>query len=137
MELDDVTGAVVDEAIRIHRDMGPGLLESVYERLLSSALQRRGLRVECQLGIDFSHENIEFKDVFRLDLLVENRVVVEVKSLDRLSQMHTKQLLTYLRLTNLQVGLLLNFGGGTMKEGIKRIVRDLPPAASPRLRINQ
>jgi GxxExxY protein len=70
-------------------------------------------------------------------LLVENRVVVEVKSLDRLAPMHTKQLLTYLRLTNLQVGLLLNFGGGTMKEGIKRIVRDLPPAASPRLRINR
>ena len=137
MELDDVTGAVVDEAIRIHRDLGPGLLESVYERLLSSALQRRGLCVECQLGIDFSHENIEFKDGFRLDLLVENRVVVEVKSLDRLAPMHTKQLLTYLRVTNLQVGLLLNFGGGTMKEGIKRIVRDPPPAASPRLRINQ
>ena len=137
MELDDVTGAVVDEAIRIHRDLGPGLLESVYEGLLGSALQRRGLRVERQLGIDFSHENIEFKDGFRLDLLVENRVVVEVKSLERLAPMHTKQLLTYLRLTNLQVGLLLNFGGGTMKEGIKRIVRNLPPAASPRLRINQ
>jgi len=76
-------------------------------------------------------------DGFRLDLLVEHRVVVEVKSLDRLAPMHTKQLLTSLRLTNLQVGLLLNFGGGTMTAGIKRIVRNLPPATSPRLRINQ
>jgi GxxExxY protein len=137
MELDDITGAVVEEAIRIHRDLGPGLLESVYERLLGRALQRCGLRVEHQVGIDFSHEDLEFKDGLRLDLLVEKRVIVEVKSLDRLAPVHTKQLLTYLRLTNLQVGLLLNFGGGTMKEGIRRVVRDLPPAASPRLRVNQ
>ena len=83
-------------------------------------------------------DSIDFKDGFRLDLLVEKCVILEVKSLERgLAPVHTKQLLTYLRLTNLQVGLLLNFGGGTMKEGIKRIVKDLPPSASPRLRINQ
>ena len=137
MELDDITGAVVEEAIRIHRDLGPGLLESVYERLLGSALQRRGLRVEHQRAIDFLYEGVEFEDGFRLDLLVEERVIIEVKSLDRLAPVHTRQLLTYLRLTNLRIGLLLNFGGGTMKEGIKRIVKDLPPSASPRLRINQ
>ena len=137
MELDDITGAVVEEAIRIHRDLGPGLLESVYERLLGSALERRGLHVERQLRIAFSHENIEFTDGLRLDLLVEKRVILEVKSIDRLATMHTKQLLTYLRLGGWKVGLLINFGGGTMKEGIKRVVRGLPPSASPRLRVNQ
>ena len=138
MELDDVTGAVVDEAIRIHRRPGPGLLESVYERLLENRLRRRGLSVESQLGIDFTYDGIDFKDGFRIDLLVENCVILEVKSLERgLAPVHAKQLLTYLRLTDLQVGLLLNFGCATMKEGIKRVVNDLPPSDSPGLSVNQ
>ena len=138
MELDDITGAIVAEAIRLHRRPGPGLFESVYERLLERRLQRRGLRVESQLGIDFTYDGIEFRDGFRLDLLVEKNVIVEVKSLDRgIAPIHTKQVLTYLRLTNLQVGLLLNFGCATMKEGIKRVVNDLPPEESPGLRVNQ
>ena len=138
MELDDITGAVVAEAIRIHRRPGPRLLESVYEQLLERTLQRCGMRVERQVGIDFTYDGIEFKDGFRIDLLVERRVILEVKSLDRgLAPVHTKQLLTYLRLTNLQVGLILNFGCATMKEGIKRVVNDLPPSASPELRVNR
>ena len=138
MELDDITGAIVAEAIRLHRRPGPGLFESVYERLLERRLQRRGLRVESQLGIDFTYDGIEFRDGFRLDLLVEKNVIVEVKSLDRgIAPIHTKQVLTYLRLTNLHVGLLLNFGCATMKEGIKRVVNDLPPSDSPGLLINQ
>jgi iron complex transport system substrate-binding protein len=138
MELDDITGAVVAEAIRLHRRPGSGLFESVYERLLEKRLQRRGLCAECQVGIDFTYDDIEFKDGFRLDLLVERRVIVEVKSIERgLAPAHTKQLLTYQRLTNLQIGLLLNFGCATMKEGIKRVVNDLPPSDSPILRVNQ
>jgi GxxExxY protein len=138
MELDYITGAVVEEAIRIHRRPGPGLLESVYERLLERRLQRRGLRVESQLEIDFTYDGIDFRDGFRVDLLVEKCVILEVKSIERgLAPVHTKQLLTYLRLTNLQVGLLLNFGGATMKEGIKRVVNDLPPSDSSSLRVNQ
>ena len=137
MELDDITGAVVKEAIRIHRRPGTGLLESVYQRLLERGLQRRGLRVESQVGIDFTCDGIDFKDGFRLDLLVERCVILEVKSIERLAPVHTKQLLTYLRLTNLQVDLLLNFGCATMKEGIKRVVNDLPPSDSPGLRINR
>jgi iron complex transport system substrate-binding protein len=129
---------VVAEAIRLHRRPGSGLFESVYERLLEKRLQRRGLCAECQVGIDFTYDDIEFKDGFRLDLLVERRVIVEVKSIERgLAPAHTKQLLTYLRLTNLQIGLLLNFGCATMKEGIKRVVNDLPPSDSPILRVNQ
>jgi len=137
MELDDVTGAIVDGAIRIHREMGPGLRESVYERLLGSSLQQRGLRVERQRPIALSHGGISFKEGFRLDLIVDKRVIVEVKSLERLAPVHTKQLLTYLRLTNFRVGLLLNFGGARMKEGIRRVVNDLDPSDSSRLRINR
>jgi GxxExxY protein len=138
MRLDDITGAVVEEAIGIHRRPGPGLLESVYERLLERRLQRRGLRVESQVGIDFTYDGLDFKDGFRLDLLVERCVILEVKCLERgLAPVHTKQLLTYLRLTELQLGLLLNFGCATMKEGIKRVVNDLRPLDSPGLRVNQ
>jgi GxxExxY protein len=137
VELDEITDAVVGASIRIHRDLGPGLLESVYEVVLASALERRGLRVARQRAIDFSYDGMDFEQAFRVDLLVEECVVVEVKSLERLAYVHTKQLLTYLRLTDLRVGLLLNFGAGTMKEGLKRVVNDLPPSASPRLRVNQ
>src|SRR6476661_2926169 len=138
MASDDITGAVIEEAIRIHRRPGPGLLESAYERLLERRLQRRGLHVDSQLGIDFTDDGIDFKDGFRLDLLVEKSVILEVKSLERgLAPVHTKQLLTYLRLTNLQIGLILNFGCATMKEGIKRVVNDLPDSDSPGLNVNQ
>jgi len=138
MKMDDITGAVVEEAIRIHRRPGPGLFESVYERLLERRLQCRGLHVERQVGIDFTYDSIDFKDGFRLDLLVEKCVILEVKSLERgLAPVHTRQILTYLRLANLPIGLLLNFGGATMREGIKRVVNDLPPSASPGLDVNQ
>ena len=138
MELDDITGAVIEEAIRIHRRPGPGLFESVYERLLERRLQCRGLHVERQVGIDFTYDGIDFKDGFRIDLLVEKCVILEVKSLERgLAPVHTRHIFTYLRLANLPIGLLLNFGGATMREGIKRVVNDLPPSASPRLDVNQ
>ncbi|MEO6528245.1 MAG: GxxExxY protein [Gemmatimonadaceae bacterium] len=137
MELDDITGAVVVESIRIHRALGPGLLESVYEAILARSLERLGLRVDRQRAVSFSYDGMNFDDGFRADLLVQSLVLVEVKSVDRFAAVHMKQVLTYLRLMNLRVGLLLNFGAETMKEGIKRIVNDLPPAASSRLRVNQ
>jgi iron complex transport system substrate-binding protein len=137
MELDEITASVVDAALGIHRGLGPGLLESVYEVTLAATLARRGFRVERQLPISFCFEGIEFEQVFRLDLLVEQRVVVEVKSVEHLARVHPKQVLTYLRLMNLRVGLLLNFGAGTMKEGIKRVVNDLAPSDSPALRVNR
>jgi GxxExxY protein len=137
MELDDITGAVVDASIRIHRDLGPGLLESVYEVVLAAVLARRGLRVERQRALTFAYDGMQFDNGFRVDLLVERCVIVELKSVEKLAAVHAKQLLTYLRLTNLQVGLILNFGAGTMKEGLKRVVNDLHPSASPRLRVNK
>jgi iron complex transport system substrate-binding protein len=137
MELDDLTGAIVDTSIQIHRRIGPGLLESVYEVLLASTLGKQGLTVERQLPVTFTIEGLEFDKGFRVDLLVERSVIVEVKSVERLVTAHRKQLLTYLRLMDLRVGLLLNFGAGTMKERIKRVVNDLDPGMSPRLRANR
>jgi GxxExxY protein len=137
MELDDITGAIIEEAIKIHKQLGPGLLESVYEVILAKMLERRGLRVERKKPIRFQFEGIIFEEAFRIDLLVEDRVIVEIKSIESLAAVHGKQVLTYLRLTGLSVGLLINFGEEVLKDGLHRIVNNLPPSASPRLRVNQ
>ena len=136
-ELDEITGAIIDSAIQVHRVLGPGLLESVYELVLARALTNQSFKIEREKSISFEYEGMFFANAFRIDLLVDERVIVEIKSVERLAPVHSKQLLTYLRLTNLQVGLLLNFGAATLKEGIHRIVNHLPPSASPRLRVNQ
>ena len=136
-DLDDTTGAIVDASVKIHVGLGPGLLESVYEVVLARALEKRGFRVERQKPISFEYDGIVFDEGFRTDLLVDSRVVVELKSVEKLAPVHGKQLLTYLRLMNLPVGLLINFGAATLKEGLRRIVNNLPASASPRLRVNQ
>ena len=135
--LDDITAAIVDAAYKLHIGLGPGLLESVYEAVLARDLMRRGLRVERQKPISFEYDGLRFEDGYRVDLMVEARVIVEIKSVDKVVQVHSKQLLTYLRLLNLPVGLLINFGAPTLKEGLQRIVNGLPNSASPRLRVNQ
>ncbi len=122
--IDEITEIVVGESIRIHRELGPGLLESVYEIVLASALARRGLRVERQLPVQIEYDGIEFPAAFRVDIMVEGRVIVEIKSVERLSKAHAKQVLTYLRLTRQPVGLLLNFSEATMKDGIRRLVNN-------------
>ena len=137
VELDEITGIVVDAAVKLHRDLGRNLFESVYEVAVAAMLHRRGLHVERQVIFGFSYEGIEFAQAFRVDLLVEKRVLLELKVVDRLVPAHRTQLLTYLRLANLSVGLLLNFGAPTMKEGIRRLVNDLPPSASSPLRIGR
>jgi GxxExxY protein len=136
-ELDEITGAIVDTALKIHTELGPGLLESVYEMVLARVLEKLGFQVERQKSVSFKYDEMVFDDGFRVDMLVENRVVVELKSLEKLAPVHSKQLLTYLRLMNLPVGLLINFGAGTLKEGLHRVVNRLPSSASPRLRVNQ
>jgi iron complex transport system substrate-binding protein len=135
--LDSITGEIVDAAFKLHVGVGPGLLESVYESILARDLQRRGLRVERQRLISFDYDGLHFNDAFRVDLIVESLVVVEIKSVERLPPVHAKQTLTYLRLLNLEVGLLINFGAPTLKDGLHRIVNGLVPSASPRLRVNQ
>jgi iron complex transport system substrate-binding protein len=137
MEIDDVTGIIVDAAVKIHRDLGSSLFESVYEVALASVLARRGLRVVRQQPIGFSYEGIQFEHAFRADLVVEACVLVELKVVDRLTRTHRTQLLTYLRLAGFPVGLVLNFGADTMREGMRRLVNDLPPSASSPLRVNR
>jgi len=136
MELDDITGSIIDASVQIHRNPGPRLLESLYEALLALELRRRGLHVDRQRLIQVSYDGIDVEDAFRADLLVEESVIVEVKSVERLAPVHGRQLLTYLRLTDLRVGLLLNFGAERMKDGIRRIVNDHKPSPSSPLRIN-
>jgi GxxExxY protein len=120
----DLTGAVIEECIRIHRQLGPGLLESVYETVLYGALERKGLKVDRQVPVDIHYDGLTFPRAFRIDLRVEDCLLLEIKSVDRLSNLHAKQLLTYLRLTDSRLGLLLNFSGETMKEGIRRVIND-------------
>ena len=136
-ELDDITGAIVDAALKIHMELGLGLLESVYEVVLARALEKQGFDVERQKVIRFEYDGMVFEEGFRTNFLVEGRVVVELKSVEKLAPVHSKQVLTYLRLMNLPVGLLINFGAATLKEGLHRIVNNLPTSASPRLRVNQ
>lgn len=135
--LDTITGEIVDSAFHIHQDLGPGLLESVYELVLARDLQRRGLSVDRQKQISFEYDGLRFDNAFRVDLLVNSQVVVEIKSVEALSASHPKQVLTYLRLMKLPVGLLINFNAPTLKAGLRRIVNNLDPSASPRLRVNQ
>jgi GxxExxY protein len=137
VELDEITGIVIEESIRIHKELGPGLLESVYEAVLARALTRRGLRVERQKTFTFEYDGMLFEEGLRIDLLVESCVVVELKSVEKLAPVHAKQTLTYIRLMKLQVGLLINFGGETLKEGLKRIVNNLSPPQSSVLRVNR
>jgi GxxExxY protein len=136
MNVEEVSAAVVDAAFHLHRDLGPGLLESVYEVVLERMLQKRGLRVERQKSLEFDFDGMHFAEGFRLDLLVEAGLVVELKSVENLAPVHPKQLLTYLRLLNLPLGLLINFGAPTFKEGVKRVVNNHHDFASSRLRVN-
>jgi GxxExxY protein len=136
-DIDEISGAVIDVAIRLHRELGPGLLESAYEMLLAAKLLQLGISVQRQCPIDIEFEGVAIEAAFRIDLLVDNRLIVGLKSVEHLNAAHAKQLLTYLRLTKQPVGLLINFGGATLKEGLKRIVNEHKPSASPRLRVNQ
>jgi GxxExxY protein len=107
--IDEISSDVIGEAIRIHKQLGPGLLESVYETVLEAALLRKGLPVARQVPIDIDYDGMHFAQAFRIDLLVEERLLLEIKSVEKLGKAHAKQLLTYLRLTKQPVGLLLNF----------------------------
>ena len=132
--LDDIAGEIVDAAFKLHTGLGPGLLESVYEAVLARDLQRRGLTIERQKPVSFEYE---FVGGLRIDLLVDSQVVVEIKSVEKSVPVHAKQVPAYLRLLKLPVGLLINFGAPTLKDGLQRIVNGLHQSASPRLRVNQ
>ena len=123
-DIDRISGDVIDLAIRLHKALGPGLLESVYETVLAAKLEEVGYQVARQRPIDIEFEGFRFEGAFRADIIINNQLIVEIKSLEKLNPVHAKQLLTYLRLTKQPVGLLINFGGVTLKEGIKRLVNN-------------
>ena len=131
-DLDEITGLIVDAAYKLHVKLGPGLLETVYELVLAKELEKLGLKVERQKPISFEYDGIYFQDGFRVDLLVEDIVVVELKSVEEMKPVFSKQVLTYLKLMDLPVGLLLNFGAATMKEGLHRIVNNYQDPPTPR-----
>ena len=126
MDENEIGRKVVDAAIAVHRELGPGLLEIVYEVILARELQERGLRVERQVSVPIAYRGIHFNEGFRADIIVESKVIVELKSIESVNNAHKKQLLTYLRLTGKKLGFLLNFGEGLMKDGIVRTVNGLP-----------
>ena len=125
MDFDEITGTVVDAAISIHKEFGPGLLETVYEAVLCSELQRRGLQVKRQVPVPVRYRDLKFDEGFRADAIVEDKVILELESVEKVSVVHKKQLLTYLKLSGLKLGLLLNFGEALMRQGITRIVNGL------------
>jgi GxxExxY protein len=120
-----VAKAIVDAAFKVHKTLGPGLLESVYERVLAYELDGRGLRIQRQVPIPIVYESITFDEGFRADLIVEDKVIVELKSVETIAPVHKKQLLTYLKLSGLKLGYLLNFGAAYLKDGIVRTVNGL------------
>ena len=126
MTANEVSGAIVDSAIRIHKALGPGLLESVYHLVLMHELVERGFCVRSKVPIPLRYKSLQIDEAFEADLIVEEQVIVEIKSVETLLPVHSKQLLTYLKLTNLHLGLLLNFNSAYLKDGIIRLVNQLP-----------
>ncbi len=123
-DLEELAALAIECGFGIHRDLGPGLLESCYEVLLTATLARAGLAVARQKPIDIEYRGISVREAFRADLLIEGRLIVEVKAVDRLAPVHSRQVLTYLRLLDLPLGLIMNFGGGTFNEGLKRVANN-------------
>ena len=122
--LEALASTVIDTALSVHVDVGPGLLESVYEQLLANRLKLQGFTINRQLPVGATIDGLDFPEAFRIDLLVQGKLLVEIKSIEKLAPIHAKQTLTYLRLMQLPLGLLINFGGITLKEGIKRVVNN-------------
>ena len=126
MSENEIAKIIVDAAYHIHVKLGPGLLESVYQAILVHELRKRGLRVEYEVGVPVEWDDLHLDIGFRADVIVEAKVVVELKSVEAVAPVHKKQLLTYLRLTGCRLGLLINFGAALIKDGISRVANGLP-----------
>lgn len=135
--VEELARLAIDCGLQIHRKLGPGLLESVYEAVLMASLVRCGVLVERQKLIDIEYDGMLLREGFRADLLVGGSLIIEIKSVERLVPVHGKQLLTYLRLTRQPLGLLMNFGAPTFREGLKRVVNNHTDLGSSTLRVNR
>ena len=122
MTANEIGAVIVDCAVSLHRETGPGLLETVYEVVLAHDLEARGLRVKRQVPVPIELRGLKFDEGFRADMIVEDKVLLELKSVEKATKAHQKQVLTYLRLTGLKLGYLLNFGEALMKDGITRVI---------------
>ena len=125
MNENEIAKIIVDASFHIHKKLGPGLLESVYEIVLAHELKSRGLNVERQISVPVVYDNIKLDEGFRADLIVENKVIVELKSVENVVPVYKKQLLTYLRMADKRLGLLINFGSELIRDGISRVVNGL------------
>lgn len=125
MTENEIGKEVVDAAVRIHRDLGPGLLESVYETVLAKELEHRGMRVQRQVPVPIEYNGLRFEEGFRADVIVDDKVILELKSVQQVERVHAKQVFTYIKLKGLKLGFVLNFGANLMKEGIERVVNGL------------
>jgi len=125
MNHNEVSGIIVDVAVKIHQSLGPGLLESAYQSVLEHELRTRGLEVKTQVAVPVHWDKVHLDVGFRADMIVQDLVILELKSVERITHVHKKQLLTYLKLSGKKLGLLMNFGAALMKDGITRIVNDL------------
>jgi GxxExxY protein len=124
MKFDELSNIVLGAAIDVHRALGPGLLETVYEQVLAARLERMGHHVQRQRAIDIVFEDLRFEAAFRADLIVDHKLLLELKSIEALGRVHAKQVTTYIRLADLKVGLLINFGGATLEGQVRRFVNN-------------
>ena len=125
MDLEDVGRHIVDSAVRIHRARGPGLLESAYQQCLAYELQKAGFKVECEVMVPIQYEDIQIDNGYRVDMLINDAVIVENKTVDRLLKIHVAQTLTYLKMKDLKLGYLINWNVKLIKDGIQRLVNNL------------
>ena len=125
MTENEISRIIVDSAFKIHSQLGPGVFESVYEATLAYELRQRGCQIICQRGIPVFYDEIKMNLGFRADIIVNRKVIIEIKSIEAIGRVHGKQLLTYLRLTNIKLGLLINFNSNLIKDGIRRVVNNL------------
>lgn len=125
MNENEIAKIVVDAAYKVHSKLGPGLLESAYQAILSYELKQRGLSIEAEIPMPLNYDGITLDIGYRADLIVEQQVIVELKSIEKIAEVHKKQLLTYLRVSNFHLGLLINFGVPLIKDGITRVVNGL------------
>lgn len=137
MDIETLAREAIDSAFIIHRELGPGLFESVYEAVLAKSLELKGIRVERQKVITIAYQGMTFDEGFRADLLLDDRLLIELKSVEKIAPVHCKQVLTYLRLRRLPLGLLINFGTAIFKESVQRIVNNHTDFSSSRLRLHE
>ena len=129
MDVEEIATLAIDCGFKLHERLGPGLLESVYEAVLAHSLERRGLAVERQKPVPLRIDGLRFEEAFRADLLVEGKLLIELKCAERFAPVHVRQVLTYLKLMDLPLGLLMNFGAATFREGVRRVVNHHEPFA--------